>query len=216
MVINIKLVAINGSPRKNWNTDALLKELVNGASSKDCECEMFYLYKLDFKGCKSCMACKLKNGKNVGRCSLKDDLKEVLVKIHEADILVIASPIYWHDVTGVVRCFMERLLFQYLNYSSEKPLSPQKKVAMIYTMNMPQELHESYKYNELFDKYENLMKEFFNDCTTLYATQTLQVKDYDKYNMDLMDSKTIYKRHEEVFPEVCKKAYELGVKLTEE
>ena len=56
----MKLIAINGSPRKNQNTDTLLKEVIDGASSQGVECEMIYLYNLDFKGCKGCMACKLK------------------------------------------------------------------------------------------------------------------------------------------------------------
>lgn len=132
----MKLIAINGSPRKNWNTDTLLKEVIDGATSARTECEMIYLYDLDFKGCKGCMVCKLKKGKNSGRCNKKDDLKDVLDKVHEANALVLGSPIYWHDVTGEMRSFIERLLFQYLTYDGNAPLSSPKRTAMIYAMNM--------------------------------------------------------------------------------
>ena len=69
---------INGSPRKNWNTDTLLKELIKGAEENNAETELIYLNDLNYKGCISCMGCKLKNGKNIGRCNLKDDLTDVL------------------------------------------------------------------------------------------------------------------------------------------
>ncbi|MBR0271231.1 MAG: flavodoxin family protein [Methanobrevibacter sp.] len=213
----MKLIAINGSPRKNWNTDSLLKEVIDGASSAGAETEMIYLYNLDFKGCKGCMACKIKNGKSLGRCNKKDDLKEVLDKVHEADVLVLGSPIYWHDVTGVMRCFIERLFFQYLNYDDhDSPLSTPKRTAMIYTMNMPSELHEENKYETLiFKKYENLMKEFFGHCETLYTTQTLFVKNYEKYHLGVFDEEFMKERHETHFSKITEKAYELGVNLIE-
>ena len=164
------------------------------------------------------MGCKLKNGKNIGRCNLKDDLTDVLDKIHEADALVIGSPIYWYDVTGMTRNFIERLLFQYLNYDEfSKPLSTPKKTAMIYAMNAPEEIHKEQKLDDIvFNKYETLMKQYFKECTTLYATQTLFVKDYTKYHLAGFDAEMIQEIHETVFPEICKQAYELGKKLTTE
>ena len=214
----MKLIAINGSPRKNWNTDTLLKELIKGAEENNAETERIYLNDLNYKGCISCMGCKLKNGKNIGRCNLKDDLTDVLDKIHEADALVIGSPIYWYDVTGMTRNFIERLLFQYLNYDEfSKPLSTPKKTAMIYAMNAPEEIHKEQKLDDLvFNKYETLMKQYFKECTTLYATQTLLVKDYTKYHLAGFDAEMIQEIHETVFPEICKQAYELGKKLTTE
>ena len=211
----MKLIAINGSPRKTRNTDTLLRELIRGAKSAGAEAEMIYLNDLNYTGCISCMACKLKNGKSVGRCSKKDDLKEVLEKVHAADALVLGSPIYWHDVTGLMRSFIERLLFQYLNYDDpDKPLSTPKRTAMVYAMNAPKEHHEEMKYEDLiFNKYENLMNEYFKDCTTLYATQTLFVNNFDKYHLRVFDEELIKQRHELVFPKVCEKAYELGLDL---
>lgn len=210
----MKVIAINGSPRKNWNTDTLLKKALEGAASVGAETEMVYLYDLNFKGCISCMACKFKGGKSVGRCAIKDDLKPVLDAVHEADVVILGSPIYWHDVTGELRSFIERFLFQYLNYDDHnKPLSSPKKTAMLYTMNMPEAFHEEYKYTRIFHKYEELLKDTFTHSTTLYSSQTLQVKDYSRYHMEGFNGNELKLRHEQVFPQDCQKAFELGVTL---
>lgn len=88
---------------------------------------------------------------------------------------------------------------------------------MIYTMNMPENLHKENKYDDLiFNKYESLMKQYFGDCTTLYTTQTQFVKNYSRYHLSVFDEEFVLKRRNEVFPEVCRKAYELGQKLTGE
>ena len=124
----MKVMAINGSPRKNWNTDTLLKNVLDGAASAGAETEMVYLYDLKFCGCKSCMACKLKKEPRPNRCVLRDDLTPVLDRVHEADAVVLGSPIYFSEVTGEMRSFFERFLFQYLNYDDySKPLSPAKR-----------------------------------------------------------------------------------------
>jgi len=65
----MKVMAINGSPRKNWNTATLLEKALEGAASEGAETEIVHLYDLEFKGCTSCFACKLKGGKSLARCS---------------------------------------------------------------------------------------------------------------------------------------------------
>jgi len=108
----MNVIAINGSPRKNWNTDTLLKKVLEGAESAGAETEMVYLYDLKFCGCKSCMACKLKKEPRPNRCVLRDELTPVLDKVHAADAVVLGSPIYFSEVTGEMRSFVERFLFQ--------------------------------------------------------------------------------------------------------
>lgn len=54
----MKAIAINGSPRKGWNTEKLLKEALRGAESVGAETELVQLYDLNYTGCKSCFACK--------------------------------------------------------------------------------------------------------------------------------------------------------------
>lgn len=210
----MNVIAINGSPRKNWNTDILLKNVLDGAASAGAETEMVYLYDLKFCGCKSCMACKLKKEPRPNRCILRDELTPVLNKIHKADAVVLGSPIYFSEVTGEMRSFFERFLFQYLNYDDyTKPLSPAKKTAWIFTMNCPDTMFDQVGYRELFQRYENWMKLYFGHCETLLAADTMQVTDYSRYHLGMFNGDAKRLRHETVFPEDCRKACELGVKL---
>ena len=210
----MKIIAVNGSPRKNWNTDTLLRNVLDGAASAGAETEMVCLYDLNFKGCRSCMACKLRKEPRPNRCIVRDDLTAVLDKVHEADAVVLGSPIYFSEVTGEMRSFFERFLFQYLNYDDySKPLSPEKKTAWIFTMNIAESQFEDFGYTPLFQRYENWMKLYFGHCETLLATDTMQVKDYSRYHLGCWDGEAKRLRHETVFPEDCRKAYELGKRL---
>lgn len=77
----MKVIAISGTPRKGWNTSMLLDKLLEGARSKGAETEIINLHDLDYKGCKSCFACKTIGGKSYGKCIMKDGLTRVLEKI---------------------------------------------------------------------------------------------------------------------------------------
>ena len=68
------VLAINGSPRKNWNTATLLNKALEGAAAQGAQTELIHLYDLNFKGCISCFACKRKDGKSYGKCAYHDDL----------------------------------------------------------------------------------------------------------------------------------------------
>ena len=210
----MKVIAINGSPRKGWNTDTLLKKALDGAASAGAETEIAYLYDLKFRGCVSCLACKLQKEPRPNRCILRDDLTAVLDKVHEADAVILGSPIYFSEITGEARSFLERFLFQYLNYDDyTKPLSPKKRIGLVFTMNISEPKFDEFGYNVLFQRYENWMKHYFGHCETLLATDTLQAKDYSRYHLGMFDAASKQFRHDTVFPQDCQKAYELGVKL---
>lgn len=139
----IKALFINGSPRKNGNTAQLLKRAMDGAREAGAEVELVSLYdrSLNYKGCMSCFACKIKGGKK-GICSFKDDLKPFLEKAIDADVLICGSPVYCHYPSANFRAFMERLIFPVVNYSDFMHpivLKP-KHSAAIFTMNCPSEL----------------------------------------------------------------------------
>lgn len=123
----MKILAINGSPRKKWNTAMMLEKAIEGAASKGAETNLIHLYDLKFKGCISCFSCKTRNGKSYGKCAVKDDLTPVYAEIKEAGAFILGSPIYFGDVTGEMRSFMERLLFPYLPYTTPRQsLFPEK------------------------------------------------------------------------------------------
>ena len=84
----MKVIAVNGSPRKKWNTATLLEKAVEGAASQGAETEIVHLYDFEFKGCVSCFACKTKGGKNYGKCGHKDQLTPLLERIETVDGLI--------------------------------------------------------------------------------------------------------------------------------
>ena len=72
------VIAVNGSPRKTWNTATLLKEVLKGARAAGADTELVHLYDLDYAGCKSCFACKKVGGRSYGRCAVRDGLRPIL------------------------------------------------------------------------------------------------------------------------------------------
>ena len=94
----MKVMLLNGSPRKNWNTAQVLKSAQKGAESVGAETEYIDLYDLTYTGCRSCMACKRKGAERC-KCFWKDDLSPVIDRIFAADALFVGSPIYLGDIT---------------------------------------------------------------------------------------------------------------------
>lgn len=211
-------MAINGSPRKEWNTATLLKNALEGAESKGAETELIHLYDYSFKGCISCFACKKKDGKSYGKCGFKDEMTPVYEKIKDIDVLILGSPIYFGDVTGELRSFIERLLFPYLVYTMPpQTLYPKKiNIGMIYTMNCPEEFATSVGYDKLFSSNEQIMNMILGKAESIMSYETYQFEDYSKVVADGIDEAKRRKRREEVFPLDCENAFNLGVKLVTE
>lgn len=209
------VVAINGSPRKKWNTAMLLEKALEGAASEGAETELVHLYDLDFKGCTSCFACKLKDGKSYGRCAMRDGLTPLLEKLDKADAFILGSPIYFGTATGEMRSFMERLLFQYLVYSRPPGSLFERRIrtAFIYTMNVPEEVMIQNQYTVHFGVSENALRRTFGESETLCSFETLQFEDFDKVVYNYFDPEQRRERRRTVFPEYCRKAFELGARL---
>lgn len=211
----MKVLAFNGSPRKKWNTAMLLQNALDGAASKGAETELIHLYDLDFKGCTSCFACKLKGGKSYGKCAMKDGLTPVLEKIPEADALILGSPIYFGTVTGEMRCFMERLLFPYLAYTNPPSSLFKGKIrsAFIYTMNVSEQQMKEYHYTIHTGLNESVLNRTFGHAESLFSFETLQFEDYDKVVFNYFDPEERKERRRSVFPQDCKRAFDLGARL---
>ena len=211
----MKVYAINGSPRKNWNTAMLLEHALSGAASQGAETELIHLYDLSYKGCTSCFSCKLKGGKSYGKCAMRDGLTPVLEKLAQADAFILGSPIYFGTVTGEMRSFMERLLFQYLAYTSPPTTVLERKVptAFIYTMNVSEEIMKEYNYPVHLGMNENYLTRIFGQSEALCSFETLQFEDYDKVVFSYFDPEERRQRRINVFPEDCRKASELGSRL---
>lgn len=214
----MKVIAINGSPRKQWNTATLLNKALEGAASQGAETELIHLYDLNFKGCTSCFACRVKDGKSYGKCAMRDDLTSVLEKIQDSDAVILGSPIYLGNVTGEVRSFLERLIFPLVEYTKTPKLTPKKiRTGLIYTMNVPENAFKSMNYDKQFSQNEMVLKRFFGgEPECIYSTDTYQFDDYSKVVSDMFDLDEKKKIRKEVFPKDCDKAFDMGVRFVKE
>jgi multimeric flavodoxin WrbA len=210
----MKIIGINGSPRKGWNTHLLVEEALKGAASKGAETELVHLYDLRFRGCVSCFACKRKE--NPGRCAFADELLPILGQIHRCEGLIIGSPVYIGEVTASVRALIERLTFQYVTYRKDGSTFFDRRlpVLSIYTMNVSEAQMKQQGYDAKFAFYEGRYKQLLGGpAQTLVSTETLQVDDYAQYEMSMFDGNARKKRREETFPRDLQKAFDLGAGL---
>jgi len=213
----MKVLAINGSPRKKWNTATLLEHALKGAASKGAETELIHLYELNFKGCTSCFACKMLDGKSLGKCGYKDALTPILQKVEEVDALILGSPIYFGLETGELRSFMERLFFQYLQYAIPPKILFDKKIktGFIYTMNVPEEAMRNIGYEDHFKSNQQVMSMVFGNSEYIASYETLQFEDFSKVESSMFDIPQRIKRRKEIFPLDCAKAFEMGENFAE-
>jgi multimeric flavodoxin WrbA len=211
----MSVLAFNGSPRRTWNTAILLNKALEGAASKGEEIELIHLYDLDFKGCKSCFACKTKGGESYGRCVVKDELTPILRRVENADAIILGSPVYFLDVTGEMRSFMERLMFPFLTYTDPpQSLFPKKiPTGFIYTMNATEQQMKEYGFDQHLGTNEMLLQIIFGASESLFSFDTYQFKDYSKVVSDRFDPEKKAKRREEIFPVDCENAFEMGVRF---
>ena len=206
-----KIVAVNAGPRKGWNTDTLIIEAARGAESVGAQVEKFDLFRLErYTGCISCFGCKKEKFK--GHCICRDGLTPVLDAIRGADGLIIGSPNYLSDLTASFRALYERLIFQNLTYTVEKPCCNERPipVMLIMTSNAPDTM-----YLDKMKNYQQTLSAFVGPTEILIAGDTLQLKDYSKtdWKWTLFDAEAKQKRHETVFPQECQKAFEMGADL---
>jgi len=212
----MKVIAVNGSPRKKWNTSTLLQESLKGATTRGAETELIHLYDIKFKGCISCFACKTIDGPSYGRCIVKDGLTPILQKIEDADVLILGSPIYFGTVTGEMSSFKERLFFPFYTYTDPPgSIFPRKiRTGFIYTLGATEELATQRGFDRHIAFNELFMKLIFGDTETLCSYDTCQFEDYSKVFAPRWDPEKKTERRNEIFPLDCAKAFEMGVRLT--
>ncbi len=209
-----KIVSINCSPRTAWNTATLVREAAKGAEGEGAEVKIIDLYKLEkFTGCISCFGCKLPD--NLGKCICRDSLYAVLEEIRNADGLIIGTPNYLGDVTAGFRALYERLIFQTLTYKTEVRSYNQKQipVLMIMTSNASEDFYAQIGYDEMLKRYQGTLGTFVGPTKILISSDTLQVKDYSRYNWTMFNPEAKKERHKKVFPEDKKKAFDLGKQM---
>lgn len=120
----MRILVLNGSPRPNGNTKGMVEAFGEGAAAAGHQVDVVDVCRLRIGGCLACEYCHTKGH---GSCVRKDDMQEVYTLLKEAEMLVIASPIYYHGISGQLKCVIDRF------YAAAYPVKPPhlKKVAMI-------------------------------------------------------------------------------------
>lgn len=217
-----KVIVLNGSPRKNFNTAKLLKEAQRGAESVGAEVEYFNLYEYNFLGCRSCFACQRKGSTTEGICAINDDIKPILEKCINADAIIIGTPVYFSYPTGVFRSFVERLMFANHTYMVDKEhgglqrrLDKVIPTGVIFTMNCPEQLASEINYHTILGENVNSLNHIMGYAEGLYSYDTKQFADFSKYNCDLFDEEHKNQVQQTQFPKDMESAFDLGKRLAQ-
>jgi multimeric flavodoxin WrbA len=100
-----RIVVLLGSPRKKGNSSTLAEQVSRGAASKGASVETFYLNGMNIRPCQACMKCQ---GDGSPGCAVKDDMQTLYPKLKEADVVVVASPIYWFNISAQTKAMIDR------------------------------------------------------------------------------------------------------------
>jgi multimeric flavodoxin WrbA len=211
----MKLIAVCGSARKQGNTAKMLHQVIAGAKSAGAETELVNLFDLNYKDCISCYACKLKNSKSFGHCTVNDELKPLLERIEQSDVIVLGSPIYYGNLSGQMRSFTDRLLFQYLDYGGKGtgPKPKNFKTALIATMNGNDEIYVKRGVKDTLVNLTEMIGHTLGSCELLTLTDTVLFDDYSKYVYQMPDIEEKSSRVEKISAADTQKAFDLGVRL---
>ena len=119
------ILILNGSPRTNGLTAQMIAALRDGALAAGQAVRQFDVCRMNVRGCIACEFCHTRGG---GRCVQKDDMQEIYPLLRQAETLVLASPIYYHNLSGQLKCVIDRF---YAALFPEKPAPLQRAVMLL-------------------------------------------------------------------------------------
>ena len=185
----MRVLGINGSPRIGGNTDILLDKVLEGAMTKGAETEKIILNKLKFSGCQEC-----ENIKDDGSCMLHDDMQELYKKTRDADVLILASPIFFGSLSAQTKMMIDR--FQCLwraRYVLRKDIGFKKRKGVFISV-------EASKRKDFFENAKSIVRNLFATINADYR--------YELFCSNVDEKASILKH-----PDCLKKAFELGSKI---
>lgn len=181
----MKILALNGSPRKKGNTNRFIDEMIKAAKENGHEVEKYFLNSLDINPCSGCEICS--KGKN---CRFEDDGSEIINKLADGASLIVASPIYFGQMTAQLKTVIDR--FYSIFNNPDKHFNGKAAIILVH----------AYPDSEMYASYMDLVRtQPFEMNTELEVIGTLEVGDVkfvgdaDKKSDDL------------------KRAYEIGLKF---
>ena len=152
----MKIVSLLGSPRVNGNSAMIARRFCETAKKHGAEVTTYVLNDLQYRGCQGCFLCKTK----LDRCALKDDLTGVLDAIREADVVVLASPVYFWDISSQMKTFIDRtfsyLVPDFITNPVKSRLPAGKKLVFILAQNNP----DPNSFADIFPKFDYFFKAY--------------------------------------------------------
>lgn len=109
----VKLLGIIGSPRKDGNTEIMMKEALKAGEQEGAETELIHLVDFNLKPCDGCRICF-----ETKKCVIEDDVEKIFEKMAEADGIIVGSPVYFWNVNAQTKTFIDRV--GYLNLARER------------------------------------------------------------------------------------------------
>ena len=185
----MKVLGIMGSPRIKGNTDLLLDQALSGAQSQGAEIEKIKVDKLTITPCKEYYGCE-----RDGNCVIRDDMDSIYAKLLEADVVIVASPMFFYGITGQLKAFIDRCQALWIRkHVLKQKLTSSERKGVFIGVGATQG-------KQLFDGSILIMKYFFDAIGATY-TDELLVRGVDK--------KGEIKQH----PTALTDAYELGKRV---
>lgn len=146
----MKIVAVLGSPRPKGNSALMAHTFLDTAREQGADIEVYLLNQMNIKGCQGCGKCKTESE----ACVVEDDLKPVYESLRGADILVMASPVYFGDLSAQLKCFWDRT-YALVNPDFTTRLAPGKKSVMFLAQGAAGEM-----FDDIHPRYERWLKMF--------------------------------------------------------
>lgn len=154
----MKIVAVLGSPRPQGNSSTLAHKFLDTAKELGADVRTYHLNVMDFQGCQGCGACKTGNE----ACILEDDLHPVLEAVKYADVFLLASPVYFGDISGQLKCFFDRT-YSFITPEFTSRVTPGNKAVLV----LAQAQADENQFNDIFPRYQRWL--------TLYGYTSIQL-----------------------------------------
>ena len=152
----MKITCVLGSPRTNGNSATLTRYMLQQFERRGANVEAFEINKLNYRGCQGCMACKTK----LDTCGLHDDITPILERVKNSDVLIVASGVYYGNVTSQAKAFLDRIYSFYVpefylkEESQRSRLTPGKKLVFVLTQGNSDES----QFADIYSSYERLIR----------------------------------------------------------
>ena len=146
----MKILVLNGSPRPNGNTAGLTASFARGAREKGHSVQVIPVCQMQIGGCRACEHCHQEDSGHQRQCVQQDDMQKLYPLLDEAEMLVLASPIYYHNFSGQLQCALNRI------YALDRPRYL-KRAALILSSG-DEDVYEGarYEYRRSFLEYLGL------------------------------------------------------------